>query len=442
MADLDPTAQALQDRQQGDTREYPILWWTKWFKQTIEEGKVVDYCGLPYTCRFTLDRSKYDEAKVVVIHASSFDPKDVPSIEDVQSGRKAWVLNTLEAPWDWQIKSKWTEIFTHLWSYSFGTADFVQSYFFAGRGPGSFIENILAKPMYTIQEKNQFRQSLAPIAWIVSSCTSENGRHFYVKQLLKYIDVDIYGHCMRNKDWPTHPDGQQFTDREVVGRYKFYLSIENTNCNDYVTEKIERPYAVGVVPILDGPRDYSRFIPTNHSTIRLDEFATPEQLAIRIHQLDHDDEAYLTYLDHKALAPNTPIDSVLNPKLLETFDLAPGVWGPDDYGARCGVCKLAHDMAEGLYKYDPSKTIGYDKTCAFRKWAFISWGFEFYWWIGALVILGIVAGGAVILACSKSRRVRQCLYITTSKVTPAWLKSKKTLNKNIKMYEYKTLATD
>ncbi|CAO3565338.1 unnamed protein product [Mortierella alpina] len=434
-------AEAPQDnQQQGDAKEYPILWWTRWFRQTIEEGKVVDYCGLPYTCRFTLDRSKYDDAKVIVIHASSFDPNDFPSIEDVQSGRKALVLNTLEAPWDWQIKSKWTGIFTHLWSYSFGTADFVQSYFLAGRGPGSFIQNILAKPMYTIQEKNQFRKELAPIAWIVSSCTSENARHFYVKQLLKYIDVDIYGHCMKNKDWPTHPDGQQFTDREVVGRYKFYLSIENTNCNDYVTEKIERPYSVGVVPILDGPKDYSRFIPTNHSTIRLDEFSTPEQLAIRIHQLDENDDTYLTYLDYKAIDSNTTIESVLSPKLLETYDVKPGVWGPDDYGARCGVCKLAHDMAEGVYTYDAGKTIGYDQTCAFRKWAFMSWGLEFYWWIGALVVLGIIASGAVIMACSKSRRARHCLFITSSKLTPKWLKSK--MSNNIKMHEYKTLATE
>ncbi|KAF9937780.1 hypothetical protein BGZ65_001017 [Modicella reniformis] len=133
--------------------------------------------------------------------------------------------------------------------------------------------------MYTIEQKNSFRQDLASIAWIVTSCTSENGRHFYVKQLLKHINVDINGHCMKNKDWSVHSSGEPFTGREVVAR----------NCNDYVTEKIERPYAVGVVPVLDGPMDYSRFLATNHSSIRLDDFATPEQLAHHILQLDQDD---------------------------------------------------------------------------------------------------------------------------------------------------------
>ncbi|KAF9116975.1 hypothetical protein BGW39_002518 [Mortierella sp. 14UC] len=433
------TTNAVQKRQ-DQPKEYPILWWTKWFGQTKEEGKVVDYCGLPYTCKFTLDRSKYDQAKVIIIHASSFKPKDVPNLEDVKSGAKALVLNTLEAPSDFQIKSQWTDIFTHLWSYSFGTADFVESYFVAGRGPGSFIDNILAKPVHTIQEKNGFRSELAPIAWIVSSCTSENGRRFYIKQLLKYINIDIYGHCMKNKDWPLHPDGRQFSDREIVARYKFYLSIENSNCNDYVTEKIERPYTVGVVPILDGPKDYSRFLATNHSSIRLDDFATPEQLAIRIHQLDRDDDAYLKYLDYKkyrTMDPVPPIESLLNPKLLETFDTPQGAWGPDERGARCGVCKLAHDMAEGNYQH---KVMGYDSTCSFRKWVFFSWAAEFYWWIILLVVLGIFAGATLIFVCRKSRRVQESLQLLKLNLTPKRWRSKKA-NDSIRMHDYQPLTS-
>lgn len=97
----------------------------------------------------------------------------------------------------------WTSIFTHLWSHRFD-ADFVHSYFKSGRGEGSFIQAILTKPMYTIQEKNAFRKELAPVAWIVSSCKAKNGRNIYVNQMLKYVNVDVYGHCMNNKAWPKH----------------------------------------------------------------------------------------------------------------------------------------------------------------------------------------------------------------------------------------------
>ncbi|KAG0377141.1 Alpha-(1,3)-fucosyltransferase 11 [Mortierella sp. AD032] len=430
----------IVEERQDQPKEYPILWWTKWFNLPKYEGQVVNYCDLPYTCKFTLDRSRYDDVKVIIIHASSFKPKDVPNLDDIKSGSKALVLNTLEAPSAFQIKSQWTDIFTHRWSYSFGTADFVETYFRAGRGPGSFIDTILAKPVHTIQEKNTFRNELAPIAWIVSSCTSENGRRFYIKQLLKYINIDIYGHCMTNKDWPNHADGKPFSDREIVARYKFYLSIENSNCDDYVTEKIERPYAVGVVPILDGPKDYSRFLPTNHSSIRLDEFATPEQLAIRIHQLDQDDAAYSKYLDYKELRttePPTPIESFLSPKLLESFDTPPGKWGSDEWGASCGVCKLAHDMAEGNYQ---PKVMGYDSTCSFEKWVFFSWVVEFYWWIIVLVILGIFAGVAAISVCRKNRKVQVSLQTLKFNLTPRRWRAKADYD-SVGMQDYQLLTS-
>ncbi|KAF8976882.1 hypothetical protein BGZ46_007887 [Entomortierella lignicola] len=418
-------------------KEYPILWWTKWFGQTYEEGKVVDYCGLPYTCKFTLDRSKYDQARVIVFHALQFPSNDIPSIQDVKVGKKSWVLNTLEAPEDFQIKSKWNDIFTHLWSYSIENADFVQTYFNSGRGEGSFISNILSKPIYSIEQKNIFRNNgLAPIAWIVSSCTAGNARQFYVKQLLKYIKVDIYGHCMNNKEWPVHDDGRDFTDYEVVAPYKFYLSIENSNCNDYVTEKIERPYAVGAVPIVDGPKDYSKFMATNHSLIRVDDFATPEQLALHIHGFDQDDKAYLKYLDYKFIDSTTPIESFLNPKMLETFDQKPnGGWGPDERGARCGLCVLAHDMTEGTYKFDPNKSIGYDNSCAFKKWAFFSWGLEFFSLYIVLVALGIILGLA--LACSHT--VRRCFLKLELKLMPNWRRissSRRDKNADIALFGY------
>ena len=98
---MEEITSALQELQAA--KEYPLLWWTQWFRSNIEEGKVVDYCGLPYTCRFTLDKAKYDESKVVIIHASSFEPNDVPNLLDVKAGKKALILNTRK--WNIQLKT-------------------------------------------------------------------------------------------------------------------------------------------------------------------------------------------------------------------------------------------------------------------------------------------------------------------------------------------------
>jgi hypothetical protein len=40
----------------------------------------------------------------------------------------------------------------------------------------------------------------------------------------------------------------------LLNQYKFYLAMENSNCKDYVTEKLFRTLAMGLVPIIDGPR--------------------------------------------------------------------------------------------------------------------------------------------------------------------------------------------
>ncbi|KAG9070061.1 Alpha-(1,3)-fucosyltransferase 11 [Linnemannia hyalina] len=281
--------------------------------------------------------------------------------------------------------------------------------------------------MYNIQEENAFRKDLAPVAWIVSNCRTRNGCRHYVEQLLKHIKVDIYGKCMTNMDW---------SEYQVMRRYKFYLSIENNYCANYVTEKIQHPYSVGVVPILDGFKDYSRFLATNHSSLRLDDFATSKQLAHRILELDQDDAPYMMYLDYKE--STTSFESLLHPSLLETFDVSQGNWGPDGDGARCRIYKMAREMAEGAYQFNSSKVIGTDTACDMGKWAHIGQKAEFiiqeaeriqgtehlreeaelHWWLAAVVMaLGVFTCVILITICYKSHRARWSLQALANNLT-------------------------
>lgn len=85
----------------AEKKEYPILWWTPWFNNYDRYNNfMVDNCGLEYNCRQTLDRTVYDEAKLIVFHESvikipGFSKQgDLPPLEDIDSGEKAWVYNT------------------------------------------------------------------------------------------------------------------------------------------------------------------------------------------------------------------------------------------------------------------------------------------------------------------------------------------------------------
>jgi len=51
-------------------------------------------CGLPYTCTITLDRSKHDQSPLVIIHQWPLEKDDLALKDDVESGKKAWVLQS------------------------------------------------------------------------------------------------------------------------------------------------------------------------------------------------------------------------------------------------------------------------------------------------------------------------------------------------------------
>ena len=73
------------------------------------------------------------------------------------------------------------------------------------------------------------------VAWFVSNCNAQNGREHYVKELQTFISVDIYGGCGSLKCSRSNND-HCF---DLLNRdYKFYLAFENSNCKDYITEKL------------------------------------------------------------------------------------------------------------------------------------------------------------------------------------------------------------
>jgi Glycosyltransferase family 10 (fucosyltransferase) C-term len=73
------------------------------------------------------------------------------------------------------------------------------------------------------------------VAWFVSNCNDRNGRLNYARELSKHISVDIYGKC-GTKTCPRSTESSCF---ELLKEdYKFYLAFENSNCKDYITEKL------------------------------------------------------------------------------------------------------------------------------------------------------------------------------------------------------------
>ncbi len=70
------------------------------------------------------------------------------------------------------------------------------------------------------------------LAWFASNCNTTNNRMGFVRELRKYIPVDIYGECGELK-CEKRPRCMEMLRQQ----YKFYFSLENSNCREYITEK-------------------------------------------------------------------------------------------------------------------------------------------------------------------------------------------------------------
>lgn len=135
------------------------------------------------------------------------------------------------------------------------------------------------------------------VAIMGSNCGGRNGRWSYVKALKSSLcdDLDILGRCLDGNRTvcPGHFD----RDCPALGAYKFYLSFENSNCREYLTEKVFwNAYRKFAVPIIMGAsrQDCQRLLPPR-SYLYADDFADVNALADYLRYLDRDDERYLGY---------------------------------------------------------------------------------------------------------------------------------------------------
>ena len=76
------------------------------------------------------------------------------------------------------------------------------------------------------------------------------------------VRVDNFGGCMHNKDFPAGYQDTEENFMQLLSKYKFYLSFENSICRHYYTEKLFRSLEIGVIPILLGhPADSEYLLP-------------------------------------------------------------------------------------------------------------------------------------------------------------------------------------
>ncbi|KZS21061.1 Alpha--fucosyltransferase C [Daphnia magna] len=204
--------------------------------------------------------------------------------------------------------------------------------------PNTEIERLGIQEHIRLSSVNPAKGKTKLAIWMVSNCHARSNRMQYVRNLQKYVDVDIIsneGKCGGQDLCPKKRKGATCYDI-IEKTYKFYLAFENSICRDYVTEKFFDSIGRNLVPIVLGGANYSMIAP-KHSYINALDYS-PRQLAEYLKEIDQDDSLYAEFFWWK------PFYRVVN--LYQT-----------NKESFCNLCAALHEtpaekrVAKGLQKW-------------------------------------------------------------------------------------------
>ena len=158
-----------------------------------------------------------------------------------------------------------------------------------------FLPDLISPPLVEFEQKT----TSAPIVWVLSNCNAFNARQTFVSKLMALIGVDSYGACLRNKN--THTRERMNGNIELYSKYKFVIAIENSNCEDYVTEKLVHAVASGSIPIVagrDNKPDYLKFMPKG-SFINIYDYKSVDELVTHLNSIASNKTRYEQFIKFK-----------------------------------------------------------------------------------------------------------------------------------------------
>lgn len=246
-----------------------------------------DFKQCPYSeCRLTTTSGMNPDADVMIFWQ---DPETKPP---PKPKNQLWIYMSWETPPHRSYPKPddlWLDKFNYTISYRLN-ADFILPY-----DQMYWRDQALLKPdsYYLYMAKRKTKMA----TWWVSHCKTRAHREQYVRELQKYIDVDVYGAC-----------GNFTCERELSGKchddlnetYRFYLSFENSFCIDYVTEKFFKMfrYRFNIIPVVRSAFNYDKYIPPN-IVVDAEKFASPEKLANHLKYLASNHTLYAKMLKEK-----------------------------------------------------------------------------------------------------------------------------------------------
>ena len=297
-----------------------ILYYTKffgnnyWYNSNAQEVYSNDFnlnhCPISVNaCHITIDQNLFSASDASLIHLrESIDYTKLNHLSRQSHQRLVFFLK--ESPVHSPTFS--SKRHGHLFNYT-------QTYRPDSDITGTTLRNFFWLFNYKIHPTMDFQSILSAkesdkiLVAIISNCGGSSNRLKYIKELGEHIPVDVFGKC--GKTCPAVRDCRQY----VYSTYKFYLSFENSLCDEYVTEKFfSALQSAQTIPIVLGWARYDHYIPPS-AYIDVRNFPSPKHLAEYIHYLDKNNTAYLEYFQWRQYALHIKLPKYMCELCLKLF---------------------------------------------------------------------------------------------------------------------------
>ncbi|XP_069479906.1 3-galactosyl-N-acetylglucosaminide 4-alpha-L-fucosyltransferase FUT3-like [Ambystoma mexicanum] len=269
----DDLCRILKKNVPREMRKVVILLWTLPFRDSFNLNQCAELFGIT-GCIYTSDRTFYRNADAVIFHHSDlmYTPYDLP--RQPRPVNQRWIWFNLEPP---------TKII------NLHTVDKLMNLSMTYR-PDSDIFTPYGCTLFTEKPQNfSIPTKSRLVAWATSNWNKKIRRVRYYEELKKHLHIDVFG-------WGNMHLGRD-EQALVLSKYKFYLAFENSESQDYITEKLWNNALLSwAVPVVLGPtrENYERFLP-GEAFIHVDDFPSAKELAEYLLALDKDDERYRKY---------------------------------------------------------------------------------------------------------------------------------------------------
>ena len=300
--DEDTVVRKLTNHQGFHQKEVKrILIWEPFIHDNIAELENACLKTCEKRCEVTTDKTDIHNVDAVNFHLTdlwskywSIGTRSIINLPTYRRPDQVWIISNMEPP-----QHLWgdLDIFAGMFNWTRWYRNDADIHWTYGHSHSlDTKEGQVASELF--QKRNFFHEKSKEVVGRISNCMDNNRRYITIKEMQKYLDIDMFGACY-NKPCGENPKDE--TDKacdQILKQYKFYLAFENNDCRDYVTEKYWNSLSREQVPIVNW-KSLDRKIVIPNSYINVYDFKDLKSLSAYVKKVGDNETLYNSYFEWK-----------------------------------------------------------------------------------------------------------------------------------------------